>query len=118
MDEEKKPDEVAAGNTGLPKNLAGALCYSLGWLTGLIFLLLEKDKGIRFHALQSIVVFGGLMVAQLVLGATVILEPVGRLVPVVGFILWLVLIYKTYNGEKYLVPVVGMWVEKQVSKMK
>jgi len=49
-----------AGTSGLSENTAGLLCYLLGWITGLIFYLIDKRPYVRFHAAQSIVVFGGL----------------------------------------------------------
>ena len=51
-------------STGLTENVAGLLCYILGWITGIIFLILEPDnKFVRFHAIQSIIVFGIISVA-------------------------------------------------------
>ena len=65
-------------STGMEQNLAGLLCYVLGWITGIIFLLLEKDnRFVRFHAIQSIVVFGAFMVIEIILG----------FIPVIGWIL-------------------------------
>lgn len=105
----------AKKGTGLPSNTAAALAYVLGWLTGIIFLLIEKDdKFVRFHAMQSIVTFGILTVLSLVPIIGWILTP---LVMIVGFVLWLVLIYKAYQGEKFLLPVVGQWAENQVEKL-
>ena len=46
-------------STGLDENIAGLLCYVLGWISGLVFLLLERDSNfVKFHAVQSIIVFG------------------------------------------------------------
>ncbi|MGQ9498541.1 MAG: hypothetical protein ACUVSP_09715, partial [Desulfotomaculales bacterium] len=50
----------AATTSGLQKNVAGLLSYVLGWLTGIIFFIIEKDPFVRFHAMQSILTFGGL----------------------------------------------------------
>src|SRR5690349_7468080 len=55
------------GSTGMAENVAGFLCYVLGWLTGLIFFLIDKRPFVRFHAAQSIVVFGGLQLVNIVL---------------------------------------------------
>lgn len=105
----------AKTGTGLPSNTAAALSYVLGWLTGIVFLLIEKDdKFVRFHAMQSIVIFGLLTVLALVPVIGWVLSP---LVMIVGFILWLVLIYKAYQGEKFMLPVIGPWAEKQVEKL-
>ena len=76
---------------GLPKNTAAALSYVLGWLTGIVFLLIEKDPFVRFHAMQSIITFGILTLLSFVPVVGWILSP---LVMIVGFVLWLVLIYK------------------------
>lgn len=93
--------------TGLKKNTAGALAYVLGPITGVIFLILEKDSFVRFHAMQSIVVFVTLFVLQWVLGLTIILLILVPLVGIVSFILWLVLIYKAWQGEEWEVPILG-----------
>ena len=102
--------------TGLSKNTAGALAYVLGPLTGIVFLILEKDPYVRFHAMQSIVVFVALFALQAVFGVTVILLP---LVPVVGiiiFILWLLLIYKAWQGQEWEVPFLGKFARQLVKK--
>lgn len=100
--------------TGLPRNTAAALCYLLWWITGLVFLLVEKeDKFVRFHAMQSVITFGILTVAAL---APVIGWLLSPLIMIGGFVLWLVLIVKAYQGEEYELPVVGklarQWLEK------
>lgn len=97
---------------GLKKETAGAIAYFLGPLTGVLMLLLEKDGFVRFHAMQSILVFGGLIAIQWILGATVIFAILLPLVTLAMFVLWLVLMYKALQGEKYMVPVVGKYVEK------
>src|SRR3989338_6144187 len=98
-----------ATNTGLPKNTAAALAYLLGWLTGLIMLVLEKDKFVRFHAMQSIIVFGGLNLLVMVPIFGWVLLPFAVLA---GFILWLVLMFKAYKGEEFVLPVVGEFAKK------
>jgi len=103
--------------TGLPENSEAALTYVLGWLTGIVFLVLEKEnKKIRFHALQSIVLFGGVNLLYWILG--IITFGFGLLLtPIIGiavFILWLVLVYKTYQGEEMHLPFVTDFVKKQL----
>jgi len=89
----------------LDKNTAAALCYVLGWVSGLVFLMVEKkDKTIRFHAMQSVLFFGGLTVLSFVPVIGWILSP---FVMIVGFIVWLLALYKTYNGEDFELPIVG-----------
>src|SRR5262245_42663154 len=58
---------AADGGTGLAENVAGLLCYVLGWLTGIVFFLIDKRPKVRFHAMQSIILFGALFVVQIAL---------------------------------------------------
>ncbi len=103
--------------TGLKKETSGALAYVLGPITGVVFLILEKDNPfVRFHALQSIVVFVGLFALQWALGLTVFLLPIVPLIGLVGFILWLVLIYKAWQGEQWGVPFFGKIVNQLLKK--
>ena len=102
--------------TGLSKNTAAALSYVLGPITGVIFLVLEKDPFVRFHAMQSIIVFIGLFALQFVLGLTIILAILVPLVSIVSFVLWLVLIFKAYKGEKWEVPLIGKFAKQMAEK--
>jgi uncharacterized membrane protein len=105
--------------TGMAENVAGLLCYVLGWVTGIILFLIDKRPYVRFHAAQSIVVFGGLHVINIVVG---IIFGAGfmmmggwgsfglgfvlySLINLVAFILWILLMVKAYQGEKFEVPV-------------
>lgn len=101
------------------ENLMAAATYLLGWVTGIIFLLIEKqNKFVRFNAMQSIILFGGVHVTSFIL---VFIPILGWLVGVVlwttAFILWLVLMWKAFQGEMYKVPYVGDLAEKQLAKM-
>ena len=103
-------------STGLEANVAGLLCYVAGWISGLVFILIEKEnKFVRFHAIQSIIVFGVLSVASIVLGWIPLLNVViVPLISVLGLVLWIVLMVKAYQGEKYKLPWAGDLAEKQV----
>ena len=100
---------------GLTENVAGLLCYVLGWVSGLIFLLIEgENKFVRFHAIQSIAVFGILTVAGTVFSWIPVIG--GFLWWVTGalsFILWIVLMVKAYQGTKYKLPWAGDFAEKR-----
>ena len=99
---------------GLEKNVACAATYVLGWITGLVFFLAEKEnKDIRFHAAQSIVTFGILTVLSLVPVIGWMLSP---FIFLVGLVLWIVLLIKAYQGERFKLPVVGDLVEKLAGK--
>jgi uncharacterized membrane protein len=107
--EAEKPREAVEASTTkeLKPNIAGLLCYVGGWITGIVFLILEKkNQFVRFHAMQSIVTFGALTIIQVIFRFI----PVGILNWIVWaliIILWILLMYKAYQGQKYKLPVVG-----------
>lgn len=106
---------AAKGN----ENLMGAASYLLGFVTGIIFLLLEKEsKYVRFHAMQSTILFGGIFIINIALGFIPILGWLaGLLLSFVAFIFWIVCMWKAFQGEMYKVPYVGPLAEKQLAKM-
>ncbi len=100
-------------STGLDENVAGLLCYVLGWVSGLVFFLLEtENKFVRFHAIQSILVFGVLNIALMVLGW---IPVIGWVLGVLGFVLWIILIIRAYQGVKFKLPWSGDLAEKWAS---
>jgi len=103
---------------GINENLEALLCYALGWVTGLVFLLLEqKNAFVRFHAMQSLVTFLGLFLVSFVLGFIPVLGMlVGLIMWPLSVVLWIVLMVKAYKGERYKLPVIGDFVEQQLSK--
>lgn len=103
---------------GLSENVAAMLCYLVGWVTGLIFFLIDKRPNVRFHAAQSIVVFGLLHIASIVLGWVFgvgfflggwtgfsIGVLLAGLVNLATFVLWIVLMIKAYQGQRFEVPI-------------
>jgi uncharacterized membrane protein len=97
-------------STGFDANVAAALTYLVGFVTGIIFLLVEKEnKFVRFHAMQSTLLFIGIILVDVVL----------KMIPLLGFlvviiiviplsaVLWLLLMYKAYQGEEFKLPLVG-----------
>ena len=104
------PLHIEKTSTGLDANLAAALSYLVGFVTGVIFLLVEKEnKFVRFHAMQSTLVFAGIVAIDILLQLVPIL---GALVVVfvvipASAILWLLLMFKAYQGEEFKLPVVG-----------
>ena len=94
-----------ASSTGLDENVAGALCYLGLFVSGIIFLLLEKSSSfVRFHALQSTVTFGVLYVVYWVLGW---IAPFAGLVWIGTVILWVVFMVNAYQGERWQLPIIG-----------
>jgi uncharacterized membrane protein len=113
---------VASSNTmtqtGMKENVAGLLCYVLGWVTGLIFFIIDKRSFVQFHAKQSIVVFGGLSILRIIVGIFLGVSFVGGapggfslavalfdLLYLAGLILWIICMIKAYQGERFRVPV-------------
>lgn len=118
-----------AAQTGLAENVAGALCYVLGWITGLIFYFIDKRPYVRFHAAQSIVVFGALHILSIILGIFFGLSIVAggltgfslglgilRLVQLACLVLWILLMIKAYQGERFRVPFAADLAERIFGK--
>lgn len=122
--QESTPQQPASQKTsmGMEPNMAAALSYLCGWITGLIFFLMEKENNfVRFHAMQSIVTFGSLTVISIALSilsflpipGTSILGFLGHIgILVVGFVAWVILILKAYQGERFHLPIAGDFAEK------
>jgi len=110
-----QPPTNGKTSTGLQQNVAGLLCYVLGWVTGIVFLLLEKDnRFVRFHAIQSIVVFGAITVADIILRFIPIIGWIlAWIIGVIGIILWIVLMVRAYQGQMWKAPVAGNIAEQQ-----
>jgi len=124
------PGSSAPAAAGLADNVAGALCYSVGWLTGIIFLVIDKRHTVRFHAAQSIVVFGGLSVIYWIIASvfatSIMWGSLGagwtfgfallRIFQLVMVVLWIFLMFKAYQGEQFRVPVAAEFADKLVGK--
>ncbi|MGQ9712339.1 MAG: DUF4870 domain-containing protein [Desulfotomaculales bacterium] len=111
----------AATTSGLQKNVAGLLSYVLGWLTGIIFFIIEKDPFVRFHAMQSILTFGGLTGISIVLWVLfplvlwrlwTVFHLLNTLVWLASLVLWVLLMVKAYQGERFKLPLVGDVAER------
>jgi len=106
---------AASPTAGLQENVAGLLCYVLGWISGIIFLLIDKRPWVKFHAAQSIVVFGGLTILRIGLSIMTgmtggfvgfgLWAAVSMLLGLVGLILWILLMVKAYQHQDFRVPV-------------
>ncbi len=115
--EREKQTELGSTSTGLQPNIAGLLCYVGGWISGIVFLILEqKNRWVRFHAVQSIVVFGALTIAWGILGwIPIVGGAFSWILRITGFILWIILMVKAYSGEQYKLPLAGDVAEKIVA---
>jgi len=109
----------AAPAAGMSDNVAGALCYLLGFITGIIFLAVapyNARREVRFHAFQSIFLSVAWIALWIVIGialpwaAYMLISP---LLSLAGLGLWLFLMWKTYQNQRVVLPVIGEMAEKQ-----
>src|SRR5438093_5535476 len=105
----------------LDPKVAGALCYLFGCLSGLLFFVLENEnKTVRFHALQSILLFGilslfsFLSVVLTIFTNFVIFQMATNVIWILHFVAWLFLVIRTYQGENYRIPLIGDFAAQQV----
>ena len=131
------PVQIAKSSTGLEENLAALLSYIFGWVSGLIFFLIEKDSRlVRFHAMQSLllnVVAGVVAIALwivlfvLFMIATQVSGALTTLLGFVSILIWLVFIaaivigvvmclIKAYQGQYFKLPIIGNFAEKFSAK--
>ena len=91
-------------------NIAAALSYLVGFVTGIIFLVVEKEnRFVRFHAMQSTILFAGIVAIDILLQLVPILGALVVIFVVIpaSAILWLLLMFKAYQGEEFRLPLVG-----------
>jgi len=113
------PQHTEKTSTGLDANLAAALSYLVGFVTGIIFLLVEKDnRFVRFHAMQSTLTFVGIVLVDILLQIVPILGALVVFVVVIPLsaALWLVLMFKAYQGEEFKLPLVGQMAADRIQQ--
>ena len=115
----------ATAGQGLQRNIAGFLCYLVGFITGIIFLVVDpykRDHFVRFHAFQAIFLSAACFAVYFVLGIFLVILPgflwraawfLQSLLGLGIFLLWLFLMYKAYNNEEFKLPVIGDLAAKQ-----
>jgi len=118
----------AAAAAGMGDNAAGALCYLLGLITGVIFLVLapyNQKPSVRFHAFQAILfniawvvlwIVIWTLVAMLPFGLDLMLAGLSGLISLAGLALWLFLMYRAYNNQPFLLPVIGPMAQNFANK--
>jgi len=107
-------------STGMDENVAALVSYVLGWITGLIFFFIEKDsKFVKFHAMQSIIVFGAFSVLSIICSILtaipyigIIFSIINALLGIAAFILWIILLIKSYQHQMFKLPIAGDMAEK------
>lgn len=131
------PAPAQSPTAGIAENVAGLLCYVLGpfaWITGIIFLIIDKRPFVKFHAAQSIVVFGGLQIIRMILGAVFgagfffggfggyglgafgLIGLLFSLLWLLTLVLWILLMVKAYQGQRFKLPLAGDIAESLIGK--
>lgn len=101
-------------STGLDENVAGFLCYLFGFITGIVFLVVERESSfVKFHAMQSTITFLSLFIISMIIGWIPILGLLVYPIWILSLILWLILMIKALRGERYLLPIVGKMAEEK-----
>jgi uncharacterized membrane protein len=118
------PPASTSTSADLEEHVASALCYLVGPLTGVLFLVLEpysRNRTVRFHAFQSIFTFVALLIANIAITILGWIPFIGwafwfvswSLLPLLCLVLWIGLMVKAYNKERWVLPIVGPLAEKQ-----
>ena len=106
--------ELKKSSLGMEANIAAGLAYVLGWVTGLIFFLAEKESEfVKFHAAQSLITFGGLFILGFVVGMVPLVGwMLALFLPLVSFVLWIVCLIQAFQGKWFEVLLVGPYAKK------
>jgi uncharacterized membrane protein len=115
---------LGTSSMGMQPNVAAGLSYVFGWITGLIFFLVEKqNRFVRFHAMQSILFFGGLTVIDIALNIIgnigvlwFLTVPLGGIIGLIGLVGWIVLMINGFQGKYFKLPVIGDYAEKYANQ--
>ncbi|HEY0365668.1 MAG TPA: hypothetical protein VGC73_04290 [Pyrinomonadaceae bacterium] len=131
------PVQTDKSSTGLDENLAALLSYVFGWISGLVFFLIEKNSRlVRFHAMQSLLLNAAALVIGIVFWIVAVISSlvVGYISGILGFIVWIVMVLvgvvlviglvvaaiisliKAYQGQYFKLPVIGNYAEKFSAK--
>ena len=112
---------VQSPGLGIRENTAALLAYVLGWLTGIIFYLIDKRPYVRFHAMQSIITFGSLTILHWILFWPVVpvlgwgfANLLRSIIAATGVICWIVCMIKAYQGQRFKLPITGDLAERYV----
>lgn len=112
---EEEPESTDAGSTtGLDPNFAGVLCYLFGFVSGIVFVLIEKqDRDVRFHAYQSAATFLSIFVVSVAASMVPFFGwIIDMVLPLIALVLWILLMVKAFQGVRYKLPIVGDWAEE------
>jgi uncharacterized membrane protein len=115
---------LGPSSMGMQPNVAAGLSYVFGWVTGLIFFLVEKqNRFVRFHAMQSILFFGGITVIDIVLNIIgnigilwFLTAPLSGIIGLIGLVGWIILMINGFQGKYFKLPVIGDYAEKYANQ--
>ncbi len=125
------PPQSQQASGSMTPNVAATLSYVLGFITGIIFLVLDpykNDRFVRFHAFQSILFSAALIVFWIlwsgivwtILGGVLfmwaILNMISMLVSLAAFVVWILLMYKAYNNDRFMIPFIGDIADRQAGQ--
>ncbi len=122
--------DLGKTSIGMQANVAALVSYAFFWITGLVVFFAEKEnKFVRFHAMQSIIVFGAISAIGVIISILFqifmmvrlyfifqFLSLISGLLWLVALILWILLMIKAFQGENFKLPIAGDIAEKQVGK--
>ena len=109
--------QYPAAGSGMAENVASGLSYVLTWITGLIFILVDKRPEVRFHAMQSIAY--GVLWTLIAIVRPYVPGPIGALLGIVlfaFFIGWIILMIQGFQGRHFKLPVIGDFAEQQAGR--
>jgi uncharacterized membrane protein len=120
------PPVPPPGAAGMTDNAASALCYVLGIITGVLFLVLppyNQNRTVRFHAFQSIFLFVAVCIVAIVVGifdsmiSSIVgwwfAFAIGRAFNLACLVLWVYMIVSTYQGRSPALPIIGPIAQQQ-----
>jgi uncharacterized membrane protein len=107
---------MTRAGTGLPPNIAATLAYAFGAVSGIVFLMIERnDQFVRFHAWQSTITFLGALLASLLVASFPVIGGLLNVALTAGVVaVWVLLMVKAFSGEKFKLPYVGEIAEQQI----
>jgi uncharacterized membrane protein len=114
------PQSSSFTTLGIDPRIESVLCYALFWITGLIFFFVEKqNRQVRFHAMQSIIIFGGLSILSWIVGWLPFIGAVlGSLIFFVTIVAWIGLMVMAYTNNSYRIPYISDYADRYTDQIK
>lgn len=98
---------------GMRENIAILVSYAFGWISGLIVFFVEKkNRLVRFHAMQSILLFGGVTILNWILGVIPFVNLLTYPLALAAFVGWIILLVNAWQGRYFKLPIIGDYAER------